>query len=1721
MSDAGDSELMDDFLGLFVSRSDDDTAKNWVARALLLAFPDPEAECELTHSRKALVPIQSDLRRRSEKAKGTRLRMRGRRDDEPLLALAVSAAETSFVRTHDTAGRKLLFRALVELLAADPRQASSPPVHDVARALRMEIEELEVNPTARGPMPVFDSVWEVLPWFGEQEGRYPDYVRSKWKHFVAPALRRALLSPALPPGSAWEIEGEDDLATEVPAPWEPGVDSSQLPKVGWIFPEPSGAVEAKRSPAVQEEIAQAALSTLTPLAKFSVSSTTVLSDAEMTGEISRLLLKADAARDAKDLVTESKCLLRALVGATGTAPAWIRHLKWEASSASGEVVERSYPGGLTVDGAWLNRPELNPATPRATKSTGVVPIPIPGPLARRLIALHAVDNPGSPVFPALASASIRMSDTEEDSRPTMTALRRTLASRLMRREPWGISFAQFVCGDDLGIDTAPLFYDCIPATQIVAAVAAITFPWFSEKPSSHTSKRPTHTIGSRRVREKRDVAAFCASIRDDFHAQGQDLARRLRQRTRNIVHGLALITGHRPNNWFTRLRIRHFSLVEPVAVLSDKVTGPDWQVRPVALTSRWQEEFRALLAELALAKTAYEGQRLGDAATKALGGTGEIFLDIAGPDEVSPFGLIAYQEGLPESLLQVDNFARQLLNNRLTYLVPEALRVAQMGWHGSREGAWADGSPWSVVSATHVLERALHQVLKEAGWRPLPSSPAVPTAVPSAPIDWVCAEKEHAKQFRDAVRAAKQAMAERHAEIARTLLPRLSKYLTECHANLVLSDEGKLQRASDSQPNEPVCLTPADQDGMLRFLAAGNSRSVEALVGRNLLADLIRDARERKVTIGPIPRRVHWPWPSQPGAFMADSPTALGQARAMDTKIVSEDVPEDVKAAVALLLHGGYADVDSILAAMRPNATLLRLESEPGVLLVEPPSARDDDATTPEGLPAAWTRGCLAFHGLAAHHLRRWHHSKPENIPLEGDLDGRLFALMPQLLSQRVRDANGLGALQEVAAMARACNSLRMDGWARPVGTGRVKLTAVGIARVIAARDGHPLGQRVLGKDVMPFMRSTSGGRRLQSLLDRLFHELVDAVGKVEKDSKCEAKVRKRLIAEIREWMTKVTSPRPEDLVARYVLVLLERGGHQRKNLALSTIQGYAYAVGRPLQQAMPDEPLLAGAEEWEAAYLSAVAEADAEARPARARALARFHWSLSQEFSIPEVSFADIQLLAGASHQLSDAGFLTPAELDATFWALASDVGELEAALAAPGQIHMARATELAAHLTFEAAMRPGESARLQFADVPSIAAHERVLIRKTSIQRLKTVNSRRRAFLQTPALGSAEPLLSSWISGTRARLGNEFARTFPLFHQPVEPFNRIDDATLFSRIGNVVRWATGEADARTYWLRKAAIRQRLEAHLQSSPQSLWSARDLLAEIGHGLLLVTLGSYTHDPVTPFLRWFRQGWINVPADRIAAAAGLSVSRVSRRRGGRGLTQRDRDVQARMAALLRSAPTIDPVGEGTKIDLPFAPFAGIRGRWSLEDMGGILQLIANGVAPESALSAFHWPALFSPPLERALKLLEDDYGISLRGTKEGEGASLVSIAAPRWLTDHGGVADMVHLDSASQVLSEMCDRWLSVAQAAGLMDGVPGEKSRWDEWMTRLSALAAIRWEERPLGRTLLLRTPTGSKAGGISPWPMLRWLMFAAWARRAVLPPRSSTSEHPDARRQS
>src|SRR5690606_1106387 len=146
-------------------------------------------------------------------------------------------------------------------------------------------------------------------------------------------------------------------------------------------------------------------------------------------------------------------------------------------------------------------------------------------------------------------------------------------------------------------------------------------------------------VGSTRVPDPRAIRELLDSIRSAFDAANGDFIGQLRQRMRNMAHGLALQAGHRPNDNFARLHAWSFSLEDPVAILSDKISGPDWQVRPVAVAARWQDELRVLIAELHRAQREFSGRPLGNAAASALDGTGPFLLDVRSVDDVGAFGL--------------------------------------------------------------------------------------------------------------------------------------------------------------------------------------------------------------------------------------------------------------------------------------------------------------------------------------------------------------------------------------------------------------------------------------------------------------------------------------------------------------------------------------------------------------------------------------------------------------------------------------------------------------------------------------------------------------------------------------------------------------------------------------------------------------------------------------------------------------------------------------------------------------------------------------------------------------------------------------------------------------------------------------------------------------------------------------------------------------------------
>lgn len=283
---------------------------------------------------------------------------------------------------------------------------------------------------------------------------------------------------------------------------------------------------------------------------------------------------------------------------------------------------------------------------------------------------------------------------------------------------------------------------------------------------------------------------------------------------------------------------------------------------------------------------------------------------------------------------------------------------------------------------------------------------------------------------------------------------------------------------------------------------------------------------------------------------------------------------------------------------------------------------------------------------------------------------------------------------------------------------------------------------------------------------------------------------------------------------------------------------------------------------------------------------------------------------------------------------------------------------------------------------------------------------------------------------------------------------------------------------------------------------QSLWAIRDLLAEIAHGAITTTLGSYTHDPMTPFLRWFASEPTGTNIERLALAVGRSRSRVSRQYDQLRVRRHGAGARSRMALLLSAAPRIEEDQSEIAVEFPRSARSGRDSDYPLDDLLQVLRHVAAGASAATALGHQHWPMSLTTPLEAVLSRLEQGHAIAV-GQRRGAEQDVLEIPAPRALSNHGGIALLSSMKGAPEVLAEMSEEWLSLIRL-GVVEGVPSTGEQWSAWESALPGLREIAWEERMHGRALKLRVPRcdGSK---ISRWPLLRWLMLGAWIRRQLL----------------
>lgn len=1669
------------------------------ALALMVIFPDLAEESEFSFSRHFLLPQAAQIHWLASQVKRPIGRMQKEVEHYPIVSTFNLVARTEL---HPDCPSFQARRYFAALLVEGLLQGCSPDSSEI-RALGMAVRG-EIERAAGGSHVAIkpkDSLLTFVQWLRhdkEAAERLPKYLLNA-KDAICRIAYRSILHP--PAGRHADVpDGE-----VMPVAFDEVSIGEALSHPTGFLPEESALADQSMSPAARRAALRQSGSTQLRLASLSAASPWVLSDSEVREEIEQLFGAIELALINHEQLDLEWALSRLLVAGTGVSPADVGLIRW------GELTDVPSPSGLlAMDAQWLLRHELRP--PRAASGPedsvhGVVWIPVPPRLSDTLLRVSIGKRRGAFVLPALGNSAPEDASGQDvyRDRPRAGALQRTLLSRLARSEPLGISAAQWVACDSLGLSIVPLHYDRISADRLAWIVEGITNPWFGHPARSPRRCRPHHHVGSR-VFVPADLLKSHYTHLSQVGLEGE--VEQLRRLVRNTLHGFIQVSGHRPSNALGRLTAHQISAKHRFAILSDKSASADWRDRPVVLPEIWVAEYRGMLARLSQFAKLHPESVLARAATDAVSGDGPVFLYIESVEVVRPYTRERYVSELSAELQRYPNFARHLLNWELLTSAKEALRVGQMGWHGDREGCWALGSPWSVADVANTLEPMLDRLLKRVGWRPVSKREEQLFAPPIRPINWLADIRRHQQEFRTHNQRLRVGMAKQHAALWDQVLPRVNQWFAlelpaltfDARRGLVRSFNG-----TDQELGDPVAFTKRKQLDLIHSVTGGMRRDLKAAVVRNMLSAQMGKARKQGIVSGPSLQRVHWSLPRRPGSFNRVLPSAMVHAERLDAWLESCARPDGKSdqsqaskgkllseagiAFVAIILHGGYSGVQHVLQMLGQDTTLRRSSSDPAVLLVDVPQVMEVDGAEDDALPSM---GSYALDGLAALHMLRWHGMRGASDIDPAALARELFGALPDTLKPTREDET----LDHVAALCSLRRTVVMDGLARMISEGVVESSNVSAARVVELRSGLYLGAKVRERSDCPEVVDANrrSPHRRHATLQEVFELLRQSDGAPERSDASDVTRVGWLAEALAELILKAPrNPRTADLIARFAWELCANGGLRKKVLRLRTIKEAVQGVANHLVAALPDHPLSASEESWQTAYANVLLSASNSVRRFRLSALSYFHQVLGRAINLPEVAFADLAALAGVRLDSAEAGCFTAREIDEIHRVLAQDVEDLHAASAAPEELHLACARQVVTEVLATAALRPGEAFGLKHRDVVAASNRTSIWIRKSNIQSLKTENARRRVVVRIPRAGTVGSPTIAWTNESQGGGRGGANSREPLFYELADRTVRLDRNDLLGRISEVGKFASGIGGARPYWFRKHGIWARFHEYSRLIPESLWVLRDLVAEVGHSSPEISVGWYLHDPIVVFARWFRTRHERPSAARIAAAIGLSESRVSR--SGK-LVSRE-GFTDRVARLLDRI-SLESEAQRTRGEAPRLPVT-IGFSPGVFDVESILVRIALGEGVAIATARARWPRIAQSKLAEALVDLRTNYLIAI-GADDG---ATISLAPPRQVEGASALRKWTHMPECRDVVVEMAGSWLAHAALPGIPEGIPGTRADWQRWANHGVESCADHWVVAQRG-ALQIKRPAAGAVGQVSAWPVLRWLLVSAYISERI-----------------
>lgn len=1572
---------------------------------------------------------RDEITRRARRCQNSDLELQGFLEKAPFLALCAEVHRSGFVDADGKEARSKLFLALADLVTYRDELEKTTSFKSASAGLRLLIQRLIEAPKA-GVSTHHFSVWELIGWIDAHDD-LADYVKR-----AARSLRRnfVLAWNAPAPSDTESVLEDDDEGEATP-------EESTPDEIIWAIPE-STRYECDLPPDLKQKLLSNELTRITALSRYGSASLLNYSDAQMQSEVTRLIVEFH-----RNPAEATHVLAQLLSIPTGTPVADVYRIP--CAALDNEDPAPSYPGVLTDDGRWLIRTEYDPRPPGAREfQPRSVHVPIPEPLAELLRAQKGGLRAGMPVIATMSGAN--RPPTPRVASAWFTAL----ASRLMREGRFGITLAQHVLHSSLGLDKAPPFYDRIPTDHIAHALAKITHPWFGTAGRPTVKGLPSHCIGSQRVVDRFDCRAFFHELRAGWSSE-LPLYKRIHIRCRNFRHGLLLAVAHRTNESITSITRATIARDSGLITLDDKAVALDYPTRLAAMGSKLIRELDDLLAELSAATDAYPDTALAQAAERILAGTQSLFLHVDSADACHAIDLPYHLADLPPWSEGIRNWTRHLANDELTRLVPEPLRVGQLGWHGTRSGAISELSTLSPLDVCSRNSRAVDDMLKTCGWSPLPSSGLPRTTVEPSIVHWAEACRAHQRDFDKGLVRLESAADAQRTKLAGDVLEGVNAFFRINGIPLEATAEGFVRQDAAN-----AVLVGRDMHAaLLRVMVADTNATV---VAREVLHAWLHSARRSKVISGPLPRQIVRSRPRQPGPFLRSAHRSLEHRDNLLKLAHRSDLPLSARTFLTVLLEGWVPDAGVVLALMRPGARLHDLRDR-NLLLIEANRSLEAD----NGVNAS---GCLAFDGTAAIALRAWHRGGKASPPDADALRQEIHGALSTALST---DVEAEAVFEELESLMRINLSLRAPGIVRDVVSRRVVPSFAPFDRVVALHEEDPICPQAPA--AIPAASISAGIRKSRARRQHDGYNLIkDIVARFADRWTLgnDTETRAEAIAALRLLVPRGVPSTGVHIVALYAAAYLTEGLHKARVRPVS-VQDVVYSVGHALSDAIPEQADLSQRKVWVAAYARAFAACEKMDRPRLAKDLTHFQKVMAREFTLPVVDLAPLLDALEVPSPPEPVGFFTAAE---------------QAALVCFGRLRMEAAIaegspaeqEVALNALAITACGLSTSMRDREIRVPRVsdwnareAEHPYLALRSNGVDFVKSEAGRRSL---NPSGRFSNLAVASIDRLTRLKQSREVRTPRKLFLIDSGDFDSSETQRQTVQINADIRCITGCPLAAFDIMRKDWARRSFDAIGADHP-SLWPTRDYLSAMGQAGIATTLGHYLHDPVTFLMRMPRRrdiepaevGWILEMLPRTATRL-LNQENSWLRPGVDRQFSFDSDV-----SMLPELP-----GFGT-----FAPTVG--------DAAAVLAIVAEGQSVECALRTLGWPTRFVPLVTSALEDLAS-HGISIC-PQRADGMELLK--PPSRKHGHEALERSCADPNAVDALAWIFRSWMADWRKRNLK-GFTARSSEWTTHVPETSPLHRLPWQQEPDGYMTYFSLP-GERAHGHSGWVELRWSALAAW----------------------